>query len=58
VKRLLLILINEPLAVPAVLSAVAAADVVGARWYALGATVASVLARFVVDGPVTRKENR
>jgi hypothetical protein len=54
VKRLFMILLNEPLAAPAVLSAIAAADVAGARWYALAATITAVLARFVVDGPVTK----
>lgn len=52
--RLFRALLNEPLAVPGALSVVAAAEVPGARWYALAAAVTTALARFVVDGPVTR----
>ena len=60
-KRLFLILINEPLALVAVLATLAALDLGGPDWldtaFAAAAAVGAALARFVVDGPVTRKDN-
>ena len=56
-KRLFLILLNEPLAFVAVLATLAALDLGGPSWldtvFAAAAAVGAAAARFVVDGPVT-----